>query len=166
MEASFKQKHWEYWEHYVTFRPSQFAGKGNLIKSLRNHAPVILHFACHGQKSALQLFEGDLDVQTFVKAIKAWCNDGDKKLRIIVVNACHGSHLVQALAQYVDFVIGHDTPVQDQHALRREPVRWAGKWILIAHELQDGKKKIESVLHDGPEKCWKFQIPVRQARTR
>jgi len=141
MEASFTKKRGVgYWQSHVTFRSRFFAGISELVQGLRDFDPVILHFACHGQKSALQLFEENLSVDDFVVAIQAWCDDGDKKLRLIVANACHTSRLIvanachtsrlivanachtsrlaQALAKHVDFVIGHDTPVQDEHAVK------------------------------------------------
>jgi len=119
MEASFtKKRGGGYWDHRVTFRSRFYAGIGELVQGLRDFDPVILHFACHGRKSVLQLFEESLSVDDFVVAIQAWCNDGDKKLRLIVANACHTSRLAQALSEHVDFVIGHDTPVQDEHAVK------------------------------------------------
>ena len=44
-----------------------------MVQGLLKHKPVILHFACHGQKSALELFEGDVGVENLGQVFMYVC---------------------------------------------------------------------------------------------
>jgi len=104
------------WGHHnVFFTRTHFASTEDLAKLLELHDPVILHFACHGTKSALSLFEHDVDAVKFTDFIAKWTASG-KRLQLIVANTCHSNHLIQALREHVDFAIGHDGPVRDTDA--------------------------------------------------
>ena len=59
----------------------------DLSRGLREHDPIILHFACHGDESAWSLFEQDLAAQDLEKFIASWTASG-KRLRVVIANAC------------------------------------------------------------------------------
>eukprot|EP00961_Rhodomonas_salina_P078468 1054970-Rhodomonas_salina.1 len=106
------------WGDSVVFHHTLFASKQDLVRDLRRYDPLILHFACHGAQSALRLFRADLlHGQSLASAIAAWTEGGDKRLRIVIANACESWGIMQMLEKYVDFVIGHRTPVQDSSAI-------------------------------------------------
>ena len=107
------------WGQTVDFKHTFFSSKSDLGTNLRKYDPVILHFACHGDgaRSALKLFGGDLQRDSLTRVIAAWCKDGDRKLRLIIANACDSWPMVEQLAEHVDFVIGHRTPVRDSDAV-------------------------------------------------
>ena len=108
----------EFWSQRVVFERLFFASKNDLVQGLLKHNPTILHFACHGQKSALELFQGDLGADVSLQAMAGW-SDADNKtnLHLIVANAWNSFLFAQSLSQHVDFVIGHDQPVEDRVAI-------------------------------------------------
>jgi len=107
----------DFWHQRVMFERHLYGSKKELAQGLLKHKPVILHFASHGQKSALELFQGDVGVDNLLQALAGWSDAGTKKLHLIVANACDSSHFVQSLSQHVDFVIGHHQPVEDHVAI-------------------------------------------------
>jgi len=108
----------DFWSQRVVFERLFFASKNDLVQGLLKHNPTILHFACHGQKSALELFQGDLGADVSLQAMAGW-SDADNKtnLHLIVANAWNSFLFAQSLSQHVDFVIGHDQPVEDRVAI-------------------------------------------------
>jgi len=107
----------DFWHQHVMFERQLCASKNELAQGLLKHKPAILHFAHHGQKSALELFQGDVEVDKLLQALAGWSGAGTKKLHLIVANACDSSHFAQSLFQHVDFVIGHHQPVEDHVAI-------------------------------------------------
>jgi len=105
------------WRNNVIFQHSLCTSVSDLARGLNIHDPVILHFACHGDKSALQLFEKDLVAEDFVNFVSEWAASG-KSLRLIIANACKSSYIAKSLSGIVDFVIGHHTPVGDADAVK------------------------------------------------
>jgi len=106
----------EKWGDNVIFQHSCFASTGDLASDLLEHDPIILHFACHAHESALSLFEQDLAAKDLEKLVALW-TASDKRLRVIIANACNSDHIAQALSKHVDFVIGHATRVYDEDAV-------------------------------------------------
>jgi len=108
----------DFWSQRVMFERLFFASKNDLAQGLLKHNPIILHFACHGQKSALELFQGDLGADDLVQAMAGWSSvDNKNNLHLVVANACNSSHFARSLSQHADFVIGHDQPVEDRIAI-------------------------------------------------
>ena len=101
------------WGDKLQFQHSCFASTVDLSRGLREHNPIILHFAWHGHKSALSLFEQDLAAQDLEKFIASWIASG-KRLRVIIANACNSDQIAQALSKHIDFVICHATSVSDE----------------------------------------------------
>eukprot|EP00961_Rhodomonas_salina_P299417 3938910-Rhodomonas_salina.13 len=118
METEFKFKRGaDQWGESVIFQHTLFASKDDLVRDLRRYDPTILHFACHGEESALKLFGSDLERKHLRGAVGEWSDGGYKRLRLIIANACNSWDIVQDLAGHVDFVIGHQTPVPDSSAV-------------------------------------------------
>jgi len=103
------------WDDSTQFLHTFWKSKSDLSRDLREYDPIILHFSCHGHKSALSLFEQDLAAQDLEEFIASWTVMG-KSLRVVIANGCHDD-IVQALCKHVDFVIGHVTPVDDEDAV-------------------------------------------------
>jgi len=117
MEAQFT-KEWgaESWRHVVQFKHFFYADMQELVQGLLDYKPVGVHFVCHGFKSALSLFDDLVSVETLAKALAAWGRE-DAFLRFVVANSCDSAALACALAEHVDFVIGHDKKVGDAAAV-------------------------------------------------
>ena len=108
----------DFWSQHVVFERLLVAGQTDLAQGLLKHNPTILHFACHGQKSAVELFQGDLGADDSLQAVAGWSSaDNKNNLHLIVANAWNSSHLLQSLSQHVDFVIGYHQPVEDRVAI-------------------------------------------------
>ena len=107
----------EAWAKDVKFEYAFFTDASDLAKYLRQHDPLMLLFSCHASRSALALFEKDLAVKDFKDFVSKWVEAGHK-LRVIVANCCYSGEMAKALADCVDFVIGHETPVFDEDAIK------------------------------------------------
>ena len=108
----------DFWSQRVVFERLFFASKNDLAQGLLKHKPTILHFAFHGQKSALELFQRDLGADVSLQAMAGWSDaNNQNNLHLIVANACNSFLFAQSLSQHVDFVIGHDQPVEDRVAI-------------------------------------------------
>ena len=119
IEAAFKAEHGAgVWRDMVVFRHFFFADVADLIKYLLEFKPAVVHFACHGQKSFLSLHQDELSVKklTDIFATLSGLDAGDA-LRLVITNVCNSADLARALAEHVDFVIGHDKPVKDTAAI-------------------------------------------------
>jgi len=78
----------DFWSQRVVFERLFFASKNDLAQGLLKHKPTILHFAFHGQKSALELFQGDLRADDSLQAMAGWSGaDKQNNLHLIVANA-------------------------------------------------------------------------------
>jgi len=104
------------WRHMVTFKHFFYADMQELVQGLLDYKPVGVHFVCHGFTSALSLFDDLVSVEKLAKALAAWARD-DAFLRFVIANSCDSAALACALAEHVDFVIGHDRSVGDAAAL-------------------------------------------------
>jgi len=104
------------WGDSILFLHTFWKSKSDLPMDLSQYDPIILHFSCHGHKSALSLFEQDLAAQDLEEFIASW-TVSEKSLRVVIANGCHNDYIVQALCKHVDFVIGHATPVDDEDAV-------------------------------------------------
>jgi len=135
----------------------------DLSRELREHDPIILHFARHGMESALSLFEQDVAAQNLVQYIASWTASG-KRLRVIIANACYGDHVLQALSKHVDFVIGHTTPVHDEDAVSFARVLYghlgAGESLALAF---DAASRVSTPYWlNGRENSVNFKLPLSQ----
>jgi len=107
----------DFWSQRVVFERLFFTSQNDLAQGISQNNPTILHFACHGQKSALELF-GDLGADDSLQAMAGRSGaDNRNNLHLIVANACNSSHLAQSLSQHVDFVIGRHQTVEDRVAI-------------------------------------------------
>jgi len=104
-------------EHNVILSADFSPSTSTLKTCLQKYNPVILHFACHGDDTALTLFEEDLQLDDLVKIIANFTAWHGKRLQLIVLNSCKSDHIAQALREHVDFVIGHVDEVADEDAL-------------------------------------------------
>eukprot|EP00960_Hanusia_phi_P000131 3684-Hanusia_phi.AAC.3 len=106
-----------YWENYLKTEGSVLTEPSDLASSLQSFNPHILHFACHGQRDALQLYRADIDLYRLANAIEAHFDGGRARLQLIVLNACESCCIAEQLSKHVDFVISHMTKVEDSDAL-------------------------------------------------
>ena len=107
------------WRHVVTFEILLHANMKEMVDRLLDLQPVVVHFACHGQHSALSLYQDAVSVQKLTDAFATWAGEtGGGALRLVVANACYSANLATALSEHVAFVIGHHTPVQDAAAVQ------------------------------------------------
>ena len=159
--AFFEFKGTEAWGDKVVFDHSLVAAPADLARFIRQHDPTILHLSLHGGEGMLSFFEKDLDANDLVKFIASWIADGSR-LQLMIANVCYSATLARALAQHVDFVIGHEIPVADQDAVKFAQVLYgylgAGKNLLLSYEA--AKLQSNPYCLVGRSNAKEFRLPL------
>ena len=165
IEAAFKSTYGsEAWLDKVVFRHYLFVDMAGLVECLLDFRPVAVHFSCHGQRSFLSLYQDEVSVRTLRDALKAWCEDASGTgLRFAIANLCNSAPLAQALADYIDFVIGHDQPVLDSAAIDFARVLYkalgSGRSLRNGFELARAVKDCGMYCLRGRKDAGKFVFP-------
>lgn len=83
------------------------------------YQPVIVHFCGHGDTSGELILDSDADVPTpvAVDALAGFFSILPFKIRCVVLNACYSEKQAQAIAPYVDCVVGTDGAIGDNAAI-------------------------------------------------
>jgi len=108
------------WERLARVEVVRESDSGVLMKRLRELKPTVLHFACHGTTTELLLQRSFPSNESLVRGIAAHNeNLGERRVRLVVVNACKSGALARLLQDLIDFVIGHgDEDLDEESALR------------------------------------------------
>ena len=127
------------------------AMQDDVLSSMNEHRPHVLHIAAHGNKDGdLWLADGIGDgarvsLDGFLAAVKA----AGKHLQMIVLNACYSAVTADAVLKHVDYAIGIRTAVADKSALAFCEAFYAalshGKSLLEAHEQGLAQLKIKGL---------------------
>eukprot|EP00960_Hanusia_phi_P048438 758942-Hanusia_phi.AAC.1 len=94
---------------------------GDVLQEVRSRCPLILHFACHAEESAIRLFRREVDADTIRKALQSHNEQARKsgrgQVQLVVFNACCSNGHAEKLKGVVDFVIGHRGNLDDLDAV-------------------------------------------------
>eukprot|EP00960_Hanusia_phi_P043042 755838-Hanusia_phi.AAC.1 len=87
-----------------------------LVRIVHELQPVVLHLACHGEKDG-SITIGGRTMKPDELAERLSSIVDECKLRLVVLNFCFSGIAARKLMDRVDFVIGHETEVDDQDAV-------------------------------------------------
>eukprot|EP00960_Hanusia_phi_P048033 758732-Hanusia_phi.AAC.1 len=94
---------------------------GDAIREVVDRYPLILHFACHSDETAIKFFRRELVPETIVEALRSHNQkakkSGKAQVQIVVFNACFSNRHAEKLKNVVDFAIGHKGQVADEDAV-------------------------------------------------
>jgi formylglycine-generating enzyme required for sulfatase activity len=96
----------------------------DIAEHLRRHTPHIVHFACHGDGAGgLQLnAPGDsvgevLAAEHLAAIVGAYQAEAAARLRAVVLAGCWTEETARALVEHVDYAVGFEGEVDDDHLL-------------------------------------------------
>lgn len=103
----------------VELIPILAARPDDLLQSLNEHKPQIVHFSAHGDPSGEIIL---VDDRGLPKAVSTWAlTDLFKTLkdniRIVVLNACYSQLQARAITEAIDGAIGIDNTIKDRDAI-------------------------------------------------
>eukprot|EP00960_Hanusia_phi_P061650 764899-Hanusia_phi.AAC.2 len=110
---------------------------------MHEEKPVVLHLACHGfETGSIRIGGKEMQRREFVKDIKIMAKN-NKRLRLVILNSCWSGAIAKDLRDEVDFVIGHETAVEDADALAfsKEFYYWLGANVSLQVAAWDARKK-------------------------
>jgi hypothetical protein len=90
-----------------------------LPKSLRLHAPVVVHFSGHGAPdgSLLMKDENGTAYEMHPKGLADILLLQRKTIRLVVLNACYSAELAETLVEHVEAVVGMIDRISDDAAI-------------------------------------------------
>ncbi len=101
-------------------RPSWLLPSGDVLETIRNTGPEILHFSGHGNASG-DFSLGDLaegieplgDVRAFAKALRLQ----GEGIRVVMLSACYTASVAESFADLAECTIGVSRSMNDEQAL-------------------------------------------------
>ncbi|MCI5207553.1 MAG: CHAT domain-containing protein [Candidatus Electrothrix sp. ATG2] len=101
------------------FQYSPAASNSELRQALLDFEPQIVHFSGHGELDGLYFQEVDGNTQLVNKeALTQLFSLYDKQIKCVILNACYSEEQANAIAQYIDFVIGMNKAIGDMAAIK------------------------------------------------
>ncbi|MBU0493536.1 MAG: CHAT domain-containing protein [Chloroflexi bacterium] len=90
----------------------------DLLQSLNEHRPHIVHFSGHGSQAGEILVVGDNDQSRPIstKAIKTLFKTLKDNIRVVILDACYSKSQAEAITEVVDCAIGMDDAVGEAAA--------------------------------------------------
>jgi hypothetical protein len=103
----------------IGFVPALAARPDDLLQSLLEHQPQIVHFSGHGSPTGEIVLVDDSGMPKPVStvAIKALLKILKDNIRVVVLNACYSWTQAEAITQVVDCAIGMNAAIGDQAAI-------------------------------------------------
>ena len=91
----------------------------DLLQSLNEHAPHIVHFSSHGSRTGEIILVDKQGVPKAVSptALKALFGALKDNVRIVVLNACYSRVQAEAITEIVDCAVGMNTAIGDKAAI-------------------------------------------------
>jgi len=91
----------------------------DLLQSLNEHKPQIVHFSAHGSLSGEIIFVDNNGTTKLVsnKAIKELFRTLKDNIRVVILNACYSRSQAEAITEVIDCAIGMNTAIGDQAAI-------------------------------------------------
>eukprot|EP00960_Hanusia_phi_P040541 754516-Hanusia_phi.AAC.1 len=94
---------------------------GDVVQEVQARHPLILHFACHSDGTAIKLFHRELAPEIIFEALQSHNEEakrsGKERVQIVVFNACFSNEHAEKLKHVVDFAIGHNGALDDEDAI-------------------------------------------------
>eukprot|EP00960_Hanusia_phi_P062841 765279-Hanusia_phi.AAC.1 len=82
-----------------------------VMQEISSRFPLILHFACHSERNAIELFQREVVLETVIEALRSHNEEakrsGEVQVQLVVFNACFSDKHAEKLKHVVNFVIGH-----------------------------------------------------------
>lgn len=102
------------------FKPILNTRKERLLELLLRHKPQIVHFSGHGLNTDGLLFYGAHGQSDGVGGteLASMFKEFTDQISCVLLNACHSESQAQVIAQYIPNVIGSDSAIGDQLAIR------------------------------------------------
>lgn len=103
----------------IEFVPWFAARPDDLMQTLLQYRPEIVHFSGHGSAAHELIFAGDDGAARPVsaEALRRIFRVLRDNVRLVVLNACWSAPQAEAIAESVDFTIGMERPIGDQAAI-------------------------------------------------
>ena len=105
---------------FLEFKQAWAVRFDELIQRLNEYKPHIVHFSGHGSNTGeiILLDKYDQVQAVNLEAIKALFSTVSKdNIKVVVLNACYSKIIAEAIAEYIDCVIGMNTAINDQAAI-------------------------------------------------
>lgn len=113
----------------------------DIMQSMTDFSPQIVHFSCHGAGQDGLVFEDGTGQEQLVdsKALANLFKTFSNEVECVVLNACHSKFQAEAIVQHIDYVIGTNQAIGDRAAIEFSigfyMALGAGKTIDFAYEL-------------------------------
>ena len=102
----------------LVFLSSWVVRPDDLLQSLHEHNPHIVHFSGHGKISGLSLVGNEVEERLVTtQALQALFTTLKDNIRLVLLNACYSREQAQALVQVIDCVIGMNDRISDEAAM-------------------------------------------------
>lgn len=121
-----------------SFRSAWAVSRLALLRELTQEDPAVIHFGGHGSEAGIILEGTDGQPEPVsAHALSEALRSSAPNARLVVLNACHGHDLVEALATHVPCTIAMAADVTDRAAIRYAAALYGalayGKSIAQAH---------------------------------
>jgi HAD superfamily phosphoserine phosphatase-like hydrolase len=123
---------------------------GDIISDLREFAPDVVHISAHGSPTERILLLGDDNEATEVsrKTIEVLFKVMQKKIRLVVLNACYSKTQADLIKKTIDCVIGVSRTLKDTDAIRYSEQLYAG--LAAGRSVGKAHEEASIVLTDVP----------------
>eukprot|EP00960_Hanusia_phi_P061298 764800-Hanusia_phi.AAC.1 len=93
----------------------------NVVKEVCSRHPLVLHFACRSNDSAIKIFRRAVVPEVILGTLQSHNEEarrlGKARVQLVVFNTCSSHGHAEKLKQVVDFAIGHRGEVDDEDAV-------------------------------------------------
>mmetsp|Transcript_4123 Transcript_4123/g.6543 ORF Transcript_4123/g.6543 Transcript_4123/m.6543 type:complete len:388 (-) Transcript_4123:1700-2863(-) len=122
----------------------------DIARLVAEREPTIVHIACHGSTKGEISIGGEVaapDSLSDALAVAVKGQQGQQKLRLVILNACSSALQAKMLAPLVDFVMAHQKPVEDEVAVEMSKVIyfWMGRNQSLIDASKLARQKCESL---------------------
>lgn len=102
----------------VRFEPKWAVRPDDLLQTLNEIRPHIVHFSGHGSSNGNLVLHGagEQPKEVTPDALAFLFRTMKDNVRLVLINACHGDILAKAVTQHVDCAIGVPNPISDETA--------------------------------------------------
>ncbi len=119
----------------------------DLLQSLNEHDPTIVHFSGHGStEGEIILVDNSGAAKPVSKvALKSLFKTLRKSVRVVVLNACYSRSQAEAIAETIDCVIGMNAAIGDQAAIvfAASFYRALGFGVSVKEAFEQGKVALQ-----------------------
>jgi len=103
----------------VRVRQIFYSNWADVMKTINDEAPDVLHLGCHGTTRGIELFRKVVTPE-MIRQLQDWNAHARatnrRQIRFVVINSCESDGPAMEFATFVEFVIGHLGEVEDKAA--------------------------------------------------